>query len=342
MGESLIILPETRISRPKMNCVPLQMRMYGQARCVLRDKLGNVLQDTGWFPNLVLDRYGELIRDGGVGGSVNFDYCELGSSNTAPANTDVNVIASLGTRNVRSTVETGWGGAGGTEYVYRRKMTRFLEGQNTGNVREMAWHGTSTGNSYCYIRALIVDSGGSPTTIVKGADHILDVWHEMRNYPPTGDATGSIDIYHDGVPESFDYTVRPVRLTMGGTLGWQAPGAIEDISTTSTHSAASPDGLVASTTDLTNMVFLTGLGNAVTTTSKGVGSTSPNWWLQGQIQAGLDSWLITGGIRTVRFDTGNCTWQVQYSKTSDGTKIQKTNEDRLRLNFHLSWDRYTP
>lgn len=339
MDKGVIILPETKIIPPERNHVNLQMRLKGFSRCILRDKMGNVLQDTGWFPNMIMNRLMVSVRDGGFGGNVNWQYCELGSSATAPAATDVNVNSPIDGVRKLGTASVGFGGAGGTEYYYRRHVARFLEGESTGTIREMAWHQLSTGTAYCGIHSLIVDGGGTPTTIVKGADHILDVWHELRNYIPTGDTTGTISIAHDGVPTNFDYLARACRVGMTGSLQWYVLNR-EDISSVTTHSAVSSSEPVAITSDISPGAYLAGSGNAVTITNAGVGTASSTWWNECQIQAGLDSWLLGSGIRTLRFATGNCVWQVRYGRSSDDQRIIKTNEDRLRLKFKLSWGLY--
>ena len=63
------------------------------------------------------------------------------------------------------------------------------------------------------LRALILDGGGSPTTLTILSDETLDVTYTIRVYPPTTDVTGSITL--DGV--SYGYTIRPCNVSTSGT-----------------------------------------------------------------------------------------------------------------------------
>lgn len=322
----MIILPETRIARIPMpgNAAALQMKIRGFWRLKLRNRDGSVVKDTGWFPNLIVNNGMAMVRDTNGWNT----YCELGSSSQAPAVTDTGVISSLGSRQGGFNTINGYV-AGGSDYFYQRRTYRFSEGESTGPIREISLNKMSTGNpTLTFNRSLVVDETQTVTTINKGADQILDAYYEIRNYPPTGDSTGSIDI--SGT--TYDYTVRPSRVYSGS--GQWGNIAQETISSNASFHFASDNSLVArsSTTLPTNSVNLFGVsGCTFTVTGSG------DYYNDIQLQCGIDGWIFGTGIRTVILRTGNCEWQIQYAKTTGGGPIDKTNEDRLRLKYRLSW-----
>lgn len=304
----------------------------GFFRCVLRNRAGHVFQDTGWFPNVITNNGMVRIRDVGSW----FSWYEIGSGSTAPAESDTALAAPLdGVRKTGSDAGSDWT----STYYYQRTKSSFVEGESTGNVRELGTFHQSTGGTM-FSRALIKDSGGTPITIVKGADQILDVYYEIRNYPKLTDTTGTITITHppSGTPVSYDYTIRPARFAdpSASPIRWAVQGR-ETLSQTSTqHQGYTGGDLGATSAEPTGTILpslFTDTGFAVSIVGTG------NYYNDVQLQVGIDGWNTGGGIRAVMFKTGNCVWQVKYAQTSGGAAIPKTDEDRLRLRFRLQWVR---
>lgn len=308
----------------------------GYFRMVLKERDGTVVRDTGWMKNLITNSGMIYIRD-----DANYaSRIELGSGNTAPAFTDTGVTTSIdGIKNTLSGDVKGYGG--GNTYVYTRAKATFLAGQSTGPIREMAVHKFAAGGAgNCFSHAILVDSGGSPTEIVKGADQQLDVYYEVRNYPKLTDTTGTIDI--SGV--SYDYTVRAKEWTQtfSGLPIWEAPTGAREVLNNSPASGeylAFTGGDLGATTSNgptgTNLGSLFGdTGAAVTQVT-----ASGTYYNDGQLQVGIDYWNHANGIRCVTYVGGNTSWQIKYAQTTGGAAIPKTDEDRLRLNWRLQFDR---
>lgn len=304
----------------------------GYFRLVLKERDGTVVRDTGWFKNLITNSGMVAIRD------INnyAGWVKLGSSNAAPAFTDTDVTTSIDgvRRNLTGSV-VGYGGS--NTYTYRRQLANFATGQSTGTIREMAVFSSSSGG-ICFSHALLVDSGGSPTEITKGADQTLDVYYELRTYPDLTDITGTIDI--SGV--SYDYTVR-ARLwtqTSSGNPLWGVGGREVLSSSAATGGyAAYAGGDLGTTTSGgptgTILGSLFGVSDCEVTQVIAAGT----YYNDGQLQIGIDGWNNAGGIRAVVYNSGNCRWQIKYENTADGTAIPKTDEDRLRLRWRLQFDR---
>lgn len=304
----------------------------GFFRCVLRTRAGIILKDTGWFPNVITNSGMEFIRDQ----TSWFQWLELGQGSTAPAQTDTNLTSVLdGIRKTGSGAGEDWT----STYYYLRYKHTFAEGESTGNVRELALFRNSVGGN-CFSHALIRDSGGNPITIVKGADKILDVYYEIRNYPKLTDTTGTINITHppNDTPISYDYTVRAAEFADpgGSPVRWGVQGRETLVNTSSRYIAYTggdlgPTNGVPTGTSLGSLFGDTGFEVSI------IGSG--NYYNDVQLQVGIDLWNHANGILAVRFVTGNCVWQIKYAQVTGGGAIPKTDEDRLRLNFRLSWVR---
>jgi len=305
----------------KNTIVPVTMGIKGFGRFVLRDLMGRIVQDTGWIPNVITNSGMAFIRDS----TAYKAYCGLGTSNTTPAITDTDLTTPLPTRvSNASLLADAWSG---TSYRYERKSWRFGSGVNTGAIREAAVFPGPTGD--CFSHFLAVDGSLTPITITKGVDNILDVYYEVRNYPPTGDATGAIDI--TGV--SYDYTLRACQV--GNGTDWKGVDSREILSGT-IGTMVVYDGNIGATTGSpsgTSDQLSLGEGSASSVIGSG------DYYNDVQLQIGLDNGNFGGGLRSVKLVTGNCRWQCQYDATSGGAAINKDLEKRLRLNFRLAWAR---
>lgn len=139
------------------------------------------------FPNLITDA--GLLR---YGYDDNFiRYCNIGSSSTTPTVSDTALINRLYYSESALSENTG---ANNTDpnarYVYRRRTIRFTPTGVPYTIAEVGFGWNTTGS--VFNRALVVDGGGSPTTISVLDNEYIDVTYELRLYPPTTDSTGTL------------------------------------------------------------------------------------------------------------------------------------------------------
>jgi hypothetical protein len=136
--------------------------------------------------------------------------CILGSSSVPPVATDISITNILGTSTTHQT-----GGAGASNITVLPYYTsyywtyRFIEGVATGNIAQVAitYGSVSTANNTytgLFSKALVKDGNGTPITITKLADEVLDVTYTLRIYTPSADVIGTTTI--SGV--NYDYIVR--------------------------------------------------------------------------------------------------------------------------------------
>lgn len=145
-----------------------------------------LVKDTGWFDNLILDQ--GLNRLGTAGSQ---GYCQVGTSSVAPSVGQTGLVAPIAytlaimevlTFNDGSPDYEGW-----TSYRYR-----FDIGVAAGNLSEVGT-GWGSGNDL-FNRALIVDGGGTPTTITVLPDEVLDVTYKIGAFVDTADHNTNISI----------------------------------------------------------------------------------------------------------------------------------------------------
>ena len=227
--------------------------LEGHFRMVRRKAdTGEVVGDTGWFPNLItnggLNRLG--TGDPWAGG------CVVGTGNATPLPTDTTLQAFR----ARTTVQ-----AANPEYPYSTTSPywsgsvrgwRFAEGAAAGNLTEVGVTWTLGTNPAVFSRALIKDALGKPTTLTVLSNEILDVFYELRVYMQETD-TVSPPINLLGTNHVF--TMRAGNISGGGqyapvTSGFasifnnMAAYAAPLAANTSLPSGASAPGSVASQT----------------------------------------------------------------------------------------------
>lgn len=163
------------------------------------------------FDNLILDAGLERLGIAGVATSI-----QLGTGSTAPAVGQTALTAyAASTSNNTASVESYV--AGPPVYHQVIKTFRFAAGSATGTFSEIGigWSGVGS----LFSRALILDGGGSPTTITVLSDEALDVDYRFRVYPSTSDVSGTLTLSGTG----YSYTLRPGLIS---SLAQWSPNAV--------------------------------------------------------------------------------------------------------------------
>lgn len=278
-----------------------------------------------WFPNLItnngLNLY--MAATGSGLGSNPLSYCQVGSGSTPPAVTDTALVARIANNNSILTTSNGVASSA-PYYGWKRFTYRFNEGVAAGNISEVGISQSTTGNLFS--RALILDEG-SPTTLVVLPDETLDVTYELRLYPPSADAAGSVTL--DSIV--YNFTLRASRATTA--TNW-ADGIGTGIAglTAITYPAASVLGAV------------TGQPTGTPTTPVSpvfAAYTSGNYYRDFTATWGLTQGNATGGIGCVEIveSVGSVSpgaFQMQFTPVipKDGTRI-------MTLTFRYSIARHT-
>ena len=272
------------------------------------------------FENIILNSGLDRIPVGGF-----IAGCVLGSASSTPVATDTSITSILGSSTTLQASGAGTANTSTTPYWCSYYWTyRFIEGVATGNISQVAMaFGTVSAGTTLFSLALVKDSGGTPITITKLADEVLDVTYTLQLFCPSADATGTVSI--SGV--DYDYIVRPSE-----AASWSASNNLSSI------------WLVG--------VFTGDVGTQLATPS-GTSSYNASTNTFGSYTAGsftrdlamswdLNQGNLSGGIRSLVIATGasgGTRWQIQYNRTSDSAKIPKDATKRLTLNVRFSWGR---
>lgn len=269
-----------------------------------------------WFPNLITTLGADLLGNGSP-----LNVCAVGSGNTAPALTDTALQTLVGsTSSIQSTTRAAAGSSpyfGSTTIIYN-----FVAGTATGNLAEVGVGATSTS---LFSRALILDGGGSPTTITVLSTEALFVTYQLNQYVPLVDVTGTINI--SGT--NYNYTLRGAEATSAnwGYLNGDRGG----LSTVFVFNGAigaitgDPSGSSAGGGSIVNDAYSNG-----------------SHTLSGTVTYGIGSGNLAGGISAAEIFFGSAqssrgTYQIGFA-----TPIPKDSSHVLTLSFSSSWAINTP
>lgn len=317
---SYIWVPKFKIIEPKSALVVGRTEMEGWWRLKAVRPNGDVRLDTGWFPNIITNSGLDAI-----GTSTTYlNECRVGTGNTAPSALDTSLQTQVGTTtSIQNTSVT----AQSTEPYYGAytRTYRFAAGVATGNIAEI---GVGVPAGALFSRALILDGGGSPTTITVLADEFLDATYQLRMKPPLNDVLGTINI--SGV--NYDTVTRAANVTNSTSWGLPSMGGGSQGS---------------------NYTFHTGTLGAITTLPSGShyfsNASSQGVYSPGSYSrdfgdtVGLDSGNNVGGIRTIAYELGsNATQHMGHMQTQFTPTIPKDNTKVFTFVCRHIWARGTP
>ena len=271
------------------------------------------------FTNLILNSGLDRL---GVGTPVN--GCVLGSASSTPVVTDTSITSILGSSTTLQAQGVGAANTSTPPYWCSYYWTyRFIEGVATGNISQVAIaYASASAGTALFSLALVKDSGGTPITITKLADEVLDVTYTLQLFCPSADVTGTISI--SGV--NYDYIARPAL-----AASWAANNTFSAFTGSTAHTGTlgtqltSPTGTTLSSGAITASAYTTG-----------------NYYRDVAYFWDLNAGNHASGIRSINIGAGSSgaiRWQIEYSAASGATKIPKDATKRLTLNVRFSWGR---
>lgn len=276
---------------------------------------GERRQLTGWFDNLVVNNG----LDEMAANSTWLNCCQVGTGATAAAATDTALQTYVaGT----STVLSSTIGEAGTYYHWRQKVYQFALGAAEGNISEVGIASATTGNVFS--RALVVDGGGSPTTVTVLSMEYLEVTYEIRFY------VASADVPHTLTIESVGRT-GTLRAAYADQPGYGRN--IGNIITLSSNAMTFYTGAIGSITGFpSGTLMVSSIGTVDLDAYSGGTYQRVATWYIGTTQANHAS-----GIGAVRFTTPFGAFQVDFSPVLD-----KDATKDMYFSLTLTWGRYTP
>ncbi|AXI03858.1 hypothetical protein [Aquirhabdus parva] len=272
------------------------------------------------FDNLILDAGLEQMGKGSY-----LTDCRVGSGSSTPIVSQTaldNKIASTQTLQA-----TNYGAQGSAPYYgWYIRTFRFAQGAAAGNLSEVGVGWNNTNNiataTSLFSRALILDTGGNPTTITVLANEFLDVTYELRLYPPTTDATSVINVNGTDVTVTGRAAI-VTNSNWGSQLGSQFylqsnPGFATIYSGLIGLTPSSPSGSGAGASACSLDAYL---ANSRKVT--------------GSYIFGLNQNVIGGLISSVYLQfVGGSSWQFGFNPP-----LAKDNTKSLTIAFSVSWSR---
>lgn len=283
-----------------------------------------------WFPNLITNAGLDLL--GNTGLTFVSAYCRVGSGNTAPAVTDTALVSPVASSNTSQGSAVTGVDRSGAFFAFRRNTIRFVAGTATGTLAEVGMSSSAAGALFS--RALILDGGGSPTTITVLSDEVLDVTYELRLYPNLADTTGTVVIA--GV--TYSWTARALipssydnnwALNVGrGVEPRTTPGLLSEgpvVMPTLPAQTSSPSSVVASGS-ITVIPYVTG-----------------SYQKSFRFDVDLNDGNVAGGIGAF-FAASSTSPGQMFGAWAWGLspKLPKTSSFKATFTVRMSWGRYTP
>lgn len=297
-----------------------------------KSKSGLIVDDTGWFPNLITDSGLDYFSNSSGNGAVQF--IAVGSGNTPPSFTDTSLVSQVAQVNARNSPSTFSASINVDERCWEGVFTvSFLGGSAAGVISEVGAKAGSSTNVTS--RALVTDSMGNPTSIVVLPDEDLVVQYKVKVHQPTQDFEFTVS--------GMDVLARACMIdSLNSTANYQ--GWASNLNPR-THLSFQHDTTSASGTSQYFNGYTGGIG-AVNAAPSGTrlliantdsGTLDP--YVNGSHQRTARRTITTSywngvEIRSIVWNAGIAVFQAEFD-----TPITKTNLQTLRFGFGASWGR---
>lgn len=185
----------------------IKLGLEGRYKLQAYNPVTKEMRESAWIKNLITDYALNLLCSGGAGFNSLQTWCGVGSSGTAPINSNTALGSQIGSRTNTKTYLADGNIGSPTYYQFRRDLWEFPLGGIVGNVAEVALFNTST-TATALTHSLVKDSGGTPTTFPVLSTEILYIIYECRVYPELTDIVSNITL--GGT--SYAYTFRATKI----------------------------------------------------------------------------------------------------------------------------------
>lgn len=260
-----------------------------------------------WFPNLITNAGLNRIADF----STYMDYCQVGTGTATPQFTDTALSAYKAGVSYNSTTRTY-----PSTTPYFSSTTRMYQFSTSlsGLITEVGIGWTSSGNLFS--RALILDGLGNPTSVEVFVGDTLQIYYELRVYPPTSSTSGTVELNSI----SYNWTMSPYGQTnpYTSTFAWAVPSNSYQNYTGTSYVAA----------------YNTGFGSSITGAVTAATYVTDSFERNLTLAFGLTPNVTGNSIAAIRIRTGFGAYEVTFSPV-----IPKTDQSILSLQFKHTWGR---
>lgn len=265
------------------------------------------------FDNLITNTGLDMI-----GIQVNPSWCQVGTGSTPPANSDTSLQSRIASTSSIQSSTLSYNAS--PEYAQRITVWRFAAGVAAGNLTEIGVAGGSV--SPLFSRALILDSGGTPTTITILSTEVLDATYVLRIQPPAADVTFNGVVI--GAQTFNGVIVRPANVG-----NWQ-----NILSTFFSSSLWGSGSVLAYDGNISNR-SVQPVGNSASVSPVAGNYSNGSYTRQVTASWGLTEANFANGVKAFFSSIG----PGYYQYSLNGANIPKTANDTLSVTFNLSWGR---
>lgn len=299
----------------------LGVSMKGRYQLRVLDAYGIEKRRTPWFDNIILD---SGLNRWGTGTIIAGAAIGTGTSTPAAGDTGLQTqttfTTTTGTGHNAITAGTASNYNNTRTFVYRTGL-----GDLNGNYTEV---GVGWVSGSMFSRALILDGGGTPTTLSISSAEQLDIVYQLSVYPPIVD-TGPTTITISGV--NYDVTGRAAYVTAtSGSASWSVSASTVTLDTSSSNNFSVSNGALGAITSSTSGTLIT----------PGAGYSSVNSYSNNSLQRtasityALANGNASGGITATR-----CAWTWSAFQYEFTPAIPKDGTKTLVLNYSINWAR---
>jgi len=294
----------------------------GRYQLIVRDAWGIEKSRTPWFDNIILDSgLNRLGTAGAIAGAA------IGTGTSTPLATQT------GLETQSYWVSGGAPGSataeGSSPYGNINTVTyRTALGALNGNYTEV---GVGWASGSMFSRALILDGGGTPTTISISSAEQLDIVYQLRVYPPLVDTVNVVTI--SGVSYTVTGRAAGVNTATAGSVapwaanaGWSWTGG-STLSNATLYDATSTLGPITGTP--------TGTIGGSSGQNSNAAYSNNSLTSNSTVTYPLTDGNLPGGVGGSRFWWGN----VAHFQYNWSPVIPKDATKSLALNYRFSWAR---
>ncbi len=323
--------------------VPVRAGIRGEFRVVRRDFKGRVLDDSGWFNNLITDQGLENMGGRGESGYPWAYGMAIGSGSTPPSFSDTAmetpIKANSWNRCSNGIPVEGYGWNDPVPWMSMSNYCRFSSA--TGTVRELGLGAETQPTTNASLSPWLSCRQLLPDQITLQSTDILDVFYKGIWYFDTADATGQVTL--DGI--LYDYVVRLGGLA-GSNQGYTWGCTLENPRLRRTEGLDYSDGELVNTNQ--SDVNLGDLGANVsgnyTTVGFGDAAGVGERWNEISGSLNVDAVLPTQVVRVIYCHswTARLGTQIRFGTVAADDPVPFTDKDIMNVRFRLYYDRYSP
>lgn len=316
-----------------VNPFNVKVSLNGWFRLQIMGADGRKRWATDWFSNNITNYGLDLLGTS----TYKYGYCQVGTGNNPPANTDTSLQTYLASSALTANPATTNGVS--PDYSSNILLTyKFATGGVIGNISEIGIGPSASSGSSLFSRELIRDASGNPTTISLGSSDTLIVYYNLKVYPPVTDSAVLVNGTIGGSAVTRTVTTRSAQINSSAWLAGTGQYAISFASLPNGggSTAVLSTSAIAAITSAPPTSVLNSSGSRGSYTSGSYKSTIQWIWIP---SAGSGNYLSTWFYLGTMLNGGSNNSGAASFQFGFDTALVKTNVQTLTIQSSVTWAR---